>query len=227
VELPRLGAVILDLDGTLVDTVGTRIEAWLRTFAEEGIPADRAFVAALIGSDGRRLAREAGEAAGVAVDEARAERIDARSGVIYSQLNTNPRPLPGVVDFLDALDAAEIPWAIGTSSRREQVGASVAALGRTRPLLIVDGTTVQQAKPHPALLLAAARALETDPTRCWCVGDSRWDVEAAVAAGMTAIAVTAGSALSEDQLRAAGATLVIPTLAELIPSLGRGLAAQR
>lgn len=219
--------MILDLDGTLVDTVGTRIEAWLRTFAEEGIPADRDFVANLIGSDGRRLAREGGRAAGVPVDEARAERIDARSGAIYSQLNTDPRPLPGVVDFLDALDAAAIPWAIGTSSRREQVGRSVAALGRTRPIVIVDGTTVQLAKPNPALLLAAASALETAPALCWCVGDSRWDIQAALAARMPAVVVAAGSALSADQLRAAGATLVVDTMADLTPYLGQAPEARR
>ena len=73
-------AVVLDMDGTLVDTVPTRIDAWLRTFADEGIPADQAFVTALIGSDGRQLAIKVGEAAGVHVDEERSERIDARSG---------------------------------------------------------------------------------------------------------------------------------------------------
>lgn len=217
--LSRPAAVILDLDGTLVDTVQTRIEAWLRTFAEEGIPADPAFVANLIGSDGRRLAREAGRVAGMPVDEERAERIDARSGEIYSELNANPRPLPGVISFLEALDAAGIPWAIGTSSRREQVGRSVAALGWTRPITIVDGTAVPLAKPNPALLLAAASALETAPAECWCVGDSKWDIQAALAAGMPAVIVVAGSALTADQLRAAGATLVVDTMADLIAIL--------
>lgn len=212
-------AVVLDMDGTLVDTVPTRIEAWLRTFADEGIPADEAFVASLIGSDGRQLAIQVGEAAGVQVDEQRSERIDARSGAIYSELNAHPRVLPGVTAFLDALDAAKIPWTIGTSSRREQVGPSVAALRRTTPPLIVDGTTVKLAKPHPDLLLAAADLLDTDPARCWCVGDSQWDMLAAAAAGMPAIAITAGSAMSADQLRDAGASLVLPTLAKLIPYL--------
>jgi HAD superfamily hydrolase (TIGR01509 family) len=217
--LGRPGAVVLDLDGTLVDTVQARIEAWMRAFAEEGIEADRSFVAQLIGSDGRRLAREVGRAAGVTVDDERAERIDALSGSIYSRLNTNPQPLPGAIELLEALDAAGIPWAIGTSSRREQVGVSVAALRRPTPPLIVDGTTVQQAKPHPALLLAAATAMETDPAACWCVGDSTWDMQAATAAGMTAIAVMAGSAASEDQLRAAGATVIVPTLGDLVSRL--------
>jgi beta-phosphoglucomutase-like phosphatase (HAD superfamily) len=103
----------------------------LQTFVEEGIPADRGALGPLIGSDGRRLARTVCKAAGIEIDDERAERIDARAGAIYSQLATNPSPLPGAVEFLDALDAAQIPWAIGTSSRREQVGPSVAALGRS------------------------------------------------------------------------------------------------
>jgi HAD superfamily hydrolase (TIGR01509 family) len=217
--LKRPGAVVLDLDGTLVDTVETRIEAWMRAFAQEGIEADRTFVAQLIGSDGRRLAREVGEAAGVTVDDERAERIDALSGSIYSRLNTDPQPLPGATELLDALDAAGTPWAIGTSSRREQVGRSVAALQRPTPPLIIDGTTVQRAKPHPALLLAAAAAMQTDPAACWCVGDSTWDMQAATAAGMTAIAVMAGSAVTEDQLRAAGAEIVVSTLGDLASRL--------
>jgi beta-phosphoglucomutase-like phosphatase (HAD superfamily) len=65
-DLPRPAAVIFDLDGTLVDTVGARIEAWLAVFAEEGIPADRRHVSGLIGADGRRLAREVAERAAVA-----------------------------------------------------------------------------------------------------------------------------------------------------------------
>jgi len=219
-DLRRPEAVVLDLDGTLVDTVGTRITAWLRAFAEAGIPADASVVAELIGSDGRRLARKIGEAAGVSVTDADTEHIDARAGAIYSELNTDPQPLPGVIGLLDALDAAGIPWAIGTSSRRAQVGASVAALGRGGEIRIVDGSAVQHAKPHPELLLAAAAALEADPAGCWCIGDSRWDMEAAVAAGMVPIAVTAGSALGAQRLQDAGASLVVSTMDELIPLLG-------
>jgi HAD superfamily hydrolase (TIGR01509 family) len=221
-DLPRPGAVVLDLDGTLVDTVGTRIDAWLRTFEEEGIPADRSLVAELIGSDGRQLAHKVGEAAGLEIDDKGAERIDARSGAIYSEINVNPQPLPGVTAFLDALDEVQMPWAIATSSRRDQVGRSVEALGRPRPILIVDGTAVRLAKPHPDLLLAAADALDAHPASCWCVGDSTWDMLAANAAGMVAVAITAGSAVSPDQLRAAGARLVLPTMVRLIPQLGAG-----
>lgn len=207
-------AVILDLDGTLVDTVETRILAWLEVFAEEGIPAERGQVARLIGSDGRRLAREVAGEAGIELAEGRDETIDARSGRIFAARNTDPRPLPGARELLARLDAARVPWAIATSSRREQVAASVAALALPEEPLVVDGTHVANAKPAPDLLLLAARRLGADPSRCWYVGDATPDMLAAVAAGMGAIGVTSG-AVDADVLRAAGAERVVASLADL------------
>jgi HAD superfamily hydrolase (TIGR01509 family) len=210
-SLSRPVAVIFDLDGTLVDTVGTRIEAWMRTFGEEGIDANREQVARLIGSDGRYLAhRVAGN-----ISDDRAESIDARSGAIYSELNTAPRPLPGARELCAALDAAGVAWAVATSSRREQVGASVAALGLSREPRIVDGQHVERAKPEPDLLLHTAERLEVPPAECWYVGDSTWDMRAADAAGMLAIGVTAGAAVSADELRDAGARVVVAELTVL------------
>ena len=198
---------MFDLDGTLVDTVETRIKAWLATFAEVGVPAEREHVARLIGADGKRLAREVAEVAGRHLDNSRAEAIDRRSGEIYDRLNTDPRPLPGVRALLTALSDSDLPWAIATSSRREQVGASVDALRLPRPPLIVDGSNVEHAKPAPDLLLVASQRLGTPARRCWYVGDSTWDMEACRAAGMIGLGVPYG-AVSAAALRRAGAAAV-------------------
>jgi HAD superfamily hydrolase (TIGR01509 family) len=211
---PRPAAVIFDLDGTLVDTVEARIAAWLAIFDEQGIPADRGHVAALIGADGRRLAREVAAAGGITLEHGRDEAIDARCGEIFAELNAHPRPLPGVDDLLERIEAAGVPWAIATSSRREQVAPSVDALGLSRPPLIVDGSHVEHAKPAPDLLLLAARELHEEPARCWYVGDATWDMLAASAAEMVPIGVTSGAA-DAAALRAAGARWVVASLAEL------------
>ncbi len=216
-SLPRPAAVILDLDGTLVDTVETRIRAWLAVFAEFDIPASRAQVAPLIGSDGRLLARRVAQDAGQPLPDGRDEEIDRRSGEIYEGLNRDPQPLPGVRELLGALDEAGVPWAIATSSRREQVGASVHALELDREPRIVDGSHVENAKPAPDLLLLAAGDLGVQPQACWYVGDSTWDMQSARAAGMVAVAVTAGAAVSADELERAGAGAVVPDLARLVP----------
>jgi HAD superfamily hydrolase (TIGR01509 family) len=213
---PPPAAVIFDLDGTLVDTVPTRIAAWAATFEEIGVPATAGQLGPLIGADGRTLAVRVAAEAGESVDDERAEIIDRRSGEIYSTMNTDPAPLPGVVEALAALDARRIAWAIGTSSRRAQVATSVDALGLEHEPTIVDGSHVERAKPAPDLLLRAAEELDVDPRRCWYVGDSTWDMEAASAAGMLPIAVTAGAAVAREELIAAGAQAVLETLDELI-----------
>jgi pyrophosphatase PpaX len=211
---PRPAAVIFDLDGTLVDTVEARIAAWLAIFDEQGIPADRGHVAALIGADGRHLAREVSAAAGITLEDGRDEAIDSRCGEIFAELNAHPRPLPGVSELLERIEAAGIRWAIATSSRREQVAPSVHALGRSHPPLIVDGSHVEHAKPAPDLLLLAAEELREEPARCWYVGDATWDMLAASAAGMVPVGVTSGAA-DAAALRAAGARWVVASLAEL------------
>jgi HAD superfamily hydrolase (TIGR01509 family) len=214
-------ALVLDLDGTLVDTVETRIRAWLAVFDEFGIPTSRAQVAPLIGIDGRRLAREVADAAGRALPGGGDEVIDKRSGEIYGSLNRDPRPLPGARDLLLWLDERQVPWAVATSSRREQLGASLAALDLPRSPMIIDGTHVENAKPAPDLLLLAARELNQEAQSCWCIGDSTWDMRAATAAGRGAVGVTAGSAVSATELQAAGAALITATLTELNAELRR------
>ena len=223
-RLPVPVALIIDLDGTLVDTVETRIRAWLRVFEEFGIPAARPQIARLIGVDGRRLAREVAEDVGRELPDGGDEEIDRRCGEIYESLNRDPQPLAGARDLLVWLDGESLPWAIATSSRREQVGKSVAALDLPREPTIVDGSHVAHAKPAPDLLLLAAGELERPPATCWCVGDSTWDMQAAVAAEMTPVGVTAGAAVSAADLTAAGAVLIADTLTELRLELRRTLA---
>jgi HAD superfamily hydrolase (TIGR01509 family) len=218
--LPRPDAVLFDLDGTLVDTVRTRIDAWLEALAAAGYPTTAEQLAPMIGLDGRRLAREVAALAGRPIDEARSEEIDKQSGEIYERMN-RPRRLPGVADVVAAIEAAGIKWAIATSSRKDQVKTSVDALGLTDEPAIIDASHVKNAKPEPDLLLYAAKELGVDPGRCWYVGDSTWDMTSAVAAGMVAIGVTAGSAVGEDALRSAGAAVVVPDL----DALARAIAA--
>lgn len=217
-ELPDPAAVVFDLDGTLVDTVEYRIRAWLETFGQVGIPASRQTLEPLIGVDGKRLAREVAALVGRSIDDARAEEIDKLCGEIYDRIN-DPRPLPGVNATVDALEARGIRWSIATSSRKEQVATSVDALGLEKEPSIVDASHVEHAKPEPDLLLRAAEELGIEPAQAWYVGDSTWDMVAAVAAGMIPIGVTAGAAVRREALEGAGAAVVVETLDEVAAAL--------
>ncbi len=161
----------------------------------------------MIGADGKKLAREVSAAADRELTADEEEQFDRRSGEIYDNLNTEPRPLPGVRALLDALTESGLPWAIATSSRREQVVTSVKALHLRKPPVIVDGTHVKHAKPAPDVLLLAAERLSIKPAECGYVGDATWDMLAARAAGMIAIGVAYGAA-SARQLTDAGAQTV-------------------
>ena len=214
-DLARPAAIVFDLDGTLVDTVGARIAGWSEVFAEEGIAATPEQIEPMIGMDGRRLAIEVARAAGMALDADRAERIDHRAGALFDEHNRHPRALPGARECVARLDAAGVTWAIATSSRAEQVTASVAALRLDHEPRIVDGSAVAHAKPAPDLLLRAAEELGVAPGDSWYVGDSTWDMRAAVAADMRAIGVVAGAVVDVGALAEAGADTVLGTLDEL------------
>jgi HAD superfamily hydrolase (TIGR01509 family) len=218
-DLPLPAAVVFDLDGTLVDTVETRIAAWLETFEGVGLPATREILVPLIGLDGRRLAREVAALAGTPIDFDRSEAIDKLSGEIYERRNSAPKPLPGVGEVVQAIEARQLKWSIATSSRKDQVATSVNALGLPHEPSIVDASHVEHAKPEPDLLLRAAEELDLEPGRCWYVGDSTWDMVAAVAAGMIPIGVTAGSVVDAIVLAGAGAATVVRTLRDVADAL--------
>jgi HAD superfamily hydrolase (TIGR01509 family) len=194
----------------------------MEVFAEVGIRAEREHVARLIGADGKRLAREVAEVAGKHIDDGRAEAIDKRSGAIYDQLNTHPRPVAGARPVLLALSDTSLKWAIATSSLPEQVRASVAALKLPHAPRIIDGGHVKHAKPAPDLLLLAADQLRIAPAACWYVGDSTWDLLAAKAAGMIRVGVPYGIASKADLLNA-GAQAVTSFRALLSDLEERGL----
>jgi HAD superfamily hydrolase (TIGR01509 family) len=206
-------AIIFDLDGTLVDTVGTRVDSWMAVFPKFGIEPDPEYLAPLMGSDGKYLARMVAERYGVELAPGDDAEIDIQAGAEFRVLNADPRVLPAVLETLEALTDRGMPWAVATSSLPDDARESVQAIGlRTMPI-ICDGADVEHAKPAPDLLLKAAGLLHVDPAETWYVGDSRWDMVAAKAAGMRAIAVRTGATTTES-LTEAGADVIYPTMAE-------------
>jgi len=150
------------------------------------------------------------------------ERIDKRAGEIYDELNTNPKTTYGSRSLLLALEKSPLKWAIATSSRAEQTVLSISALALPERPMLVDGSHVEHAKPAPDLLILAAEKLKTRPNACWYIGDSTWDMRAAIAAGMVGVGVAYGAA-SDSELLSAGAD-VVTTLGDVESDLReRGL----
>jgi len=211
-------AIIFDLDGTLVDTVGTRVDSWMAVFPRFGIDPDPAFLAPLMGSDGKLLARMVAERYEVELKPGDDAQIDILAGDEFRVLNAHPRALPAAREILEALTARGMPWAVATSSLPDDARESVESLGLTTTPLICDGADVEHAKPAPDLLIKAAALLEVEPNETWYVGDSRWDMVAAKAAGMRAIAVLTGATTAEALVEA-GAEVIYPTLAAFMTEI--------
>jgi len=219
-DLPEPAALLFDLDGTLVDTVHVRVAGWVEAFRRFGIPVDRKRLPLYMGSDGRWLARELSAAAGTELDWAASDEIDRLAGALFDERNVAPRPLPGATELLTALESGGPAHCIATASQAGQVAVSVTALRLPAPPRIVDASHVENAKPEPDLLLAAAAQLGVAPEGCWYVGDSVWDMMASVRAGTVAVGVTTG-ATSAEALLAAGAAVAVQGLPALAAELRR------
>ena len=218
--LPDPQAVLFDLDGTLVDTVRFRAEAWRRAFAAAGMAVDPAILPRYMGSDGRWLAGEVGRTIGRELDWAARDELDRAAGANFDELNASPVTLPGATELLTILEASQLILAIATASQPGQVAVSVAALRLPVPPRIIDAGHVEHAKPAPDLLLFAAEQVGVEPGLCWYVGDSAWDMMAGAAAAMPAVGVTTGATDAADLL-AAGASVVISDLPALLDELRR------
>lgn len=204
----KVQAVIFDLDGVLTDTAEGHYLSWQRVCDEEGIPFTRQMNEQLRGrrrADSLRLIL--GERQ---VDEATFNAILARKNAYYLEYLETLTPealLPGIPQLLDALDAAGIPYAVGSASRNaRRVLTQLGVLERFA--FVGDGNTVARAKPAPDLFLAIAQALDVSPAASVVVEDAQAGVEAALRGGFGVV----GMGPAE---RVGAAHVVVPDTAAL------------
>jgi HAD superfamily hydrolase (TIGR01509 family) len=218
-------ALILDLDGTLVDTVYAHVFAWQKALGEFGTPVDGWRIHRRIGMSGGLFARAVSREIGRPLTDDDVEAIQHRHGEVFRSILPDRRPLPGAVELLDALRSSNVPHGIATSGRRPEIDRSLEVLQAPSDMVVVDRGHVLRAKPEPDLFLTAAERLGVAPVDAYVVGDAVWDLLAARRAGMLGVGVLTGG-YGEDELRAAGAFRVYRDAAELLESmdeLGIGL----
>lgn len=190
-------AVMLDLDGTLIDTLGDFVAALNAMLEERGLaPVSPSRVAPFIGKGGEHLVRSVLAACGVAPGQVDALLPDALSSYRQHYDEVNGRyseVFPGVARGLAGLRESGLKLACVTNKPT----AASAALLRVKGLAgffdaIVGGDQFARLKPDPLPLLATCRALGATPGRTLMVGDSANDALAARAAGCRVVLVTYG-----------------------------------
>jgi N-acetyl-D-muramate 6-phosphate phosphatase len=183
VVLRDIRAVLLDLDGTLLDTAPDMVSALNRLRAEQGgEPLPFAQVRQLVSHGALALVRFAfPDAAGPVLEDLRARFLE----IYATNLAVATVAYEGVPAALARLESAGIAWGVVTNKAARLAEPLLEKLGlRSRAGVVVSGDTLAERKPHPAPLLHAARSLGVAPGQCIYIGDAEGDVLAARAAGM-------------------------------------------
>jgi HAD superfamily hydrolase (TIGR01549 family) len=204
-------AVLLDLDGTLVDANYQHALAWFRAFRGRGVVVPIWRIHRHIGMGGDQLV------AAVAGDEVERRFGDALREAEHDEflrMRDECEPLEGAHELLDVLHERAASVVLASSASQDDVEHFLDVLDARD---LVDAWTtsddVERTKPHPDIVHAALdKARSSD--RAVMIGDSRWDVEAAARAGLETICVLTGG-WSKQELAVSGASSVFESLVEL------------
>ncbi|MFE4667691.1 HAD family hydrolase [Streptomyces sp. NPDC056716] len=182
-----LQAVLLDMDGTLVDTEGFWWEVEVEIFAALGHALDDSWRHVVVGGPMTRSAGFLIEATGA--DIALADLTGLLNQGFEDRIDRALPLMPGATRLLAELAAQRIPTALVSASHRRIIDRVLTSLGPHHFALTVAGDEVARTKPHPDPYLLAASGLGVDPARCAVVEDTATGVAAAEAAGCHVVAV--------------------------------------
>jgi HAD superfamily hydrolase (TIGR01509 family) len=192
VTAPRpLRGVLLDVDGTLIDSNDAHASSWTDTFREFGydIPFDR--VRPLIGTGGDKLLPQL---TGLDHESDRATLLTARRTEIFNTMYLpHLRAFPGAHELLARLKQDDLALVIATSANKRQLDELLEQAGLEE---LVDRKTsssdADRSKPDPDIIQAALERGKLRPDEALMIGDTPYDIEAAMHAGVETVALRCG-----------------------------------
>lgn len=211
-----LQAVLLDMDGTLVDTEGFWWDVEVEVFAGLGHALDDSWRHVVVGGPMTRSAGFLIEATGAAITLA--ELTILLNAGFEDRIGRALPLMPGAARLLAELSEYEIPTALVSASHRRIIDRVLTALGPQHFALTVAGDEVARTKPYPDPYLLAAAGLGVDPARCAVVEDTATGVAAAEAAGCQVVAVPSVAPIAPAARRT-----VVTSLEEVDLAFLRGL----
>lgn len=217
-DAPSPDTVVLDIDGTLLDSVFHHTVAWVRAFAAHGLTVPAHRIHRLIGMGGDRLVPAAvGEDTERTLGDAVRESWERE----FDTMLEEPALLPGARDLLDALAERGLRVVLASSAIPRHAQRALELLDAERRAdASATADDAEESKPDPELLETVMERVDAE--RSVLVGDSVWDVEAGLRAGIPTLAVRSGG-YGEAELREAGAVGVYADPAELVEHLDEAL----
>src|SRR5665647_3408464 len=207
-------AVLFDLDGTLIDSIGLLLKCVRHTFeGRTPAPTDAEWVAG-IGTPLRR------QLAAYASNEQEIEELTSRYRTFQRQEHDSfTSAFPGVVETLLELERRGNPMGVVTSKSNEMMNRGLAWVGidkLMRTTIGMESSTIH--KPEAAPVLLALEELGYSPDEAVFVGDSPHDILSGNAAGVVSIAALWGP-FSKDQLEPARPDVYLERIEDLLPVL--------
>ena len=203
--------VLLDADGTLVDSNYHHTLAWARAFAAVDVTVPLARIHRHNGMGGDRLVEAV---AGRDVEQLLGDQIRDRESEEYRRLIGEVEPTAGAHELLDALHRLGHRLCLASSGKSQEIEHYLDLLDAQGLFdSVVCSADVRTTKPHPELVEVARDRLSDADTYVF-VGDSTWDCKAAAQAGVPTIALLTGG-FGRDELAEAGAACILADPLEL------------
>lgn len=189
--MSRIRAVLLDIDGTLVDSNDAHARAWQQALARHGQQVPFEQLRALIGKGGDKLLAETvgidkHTPAGNAIDQQRAQ-------LFLREHLPRLRPLPGARELILKLRSEGLRLVVATSAKSPEMNALLELCGvRSYIDAHTSSDDAQHSKPDPDIVQVALDKAAVPASAALMLGDTPYDVEAAARAGVSTVALRSG-----------------------------------
>ena len=197
VERAPVEAVLLDVDGTLVDSNDAHAQAWSDALREAGFDIGSETVLPLVGMGSDKLLPKL---TGIDAESEEGKALIARRTEIFAKVYLPTiRPFPQARELLERLRADGLKLVVATSASDDELRGLLRTLGAE--WLLDDATSSSDAdrsKPDPDIVRAAVDKAGVGLASCVMIGDTPYDVAAATRAGVRIIGLRCGGRGDED-----------------------------
>jgi HAD superfamily hydrolase (TIGR01509 family) len=189
--LTHIHGIILDVDGTLVESNDAQAQSWVEAMAEHGYSVPYEKVRRLIGKGGDKVLPET---IGVEKDSDEGKQISDRRGEIYKQrFLPTLKPTPGARALLEEMRRRGLKLSVASSAPPDELKASLQIVGASD---LVEETSsskdAKESKPAPNIVEATLKKMGYPADEVVMLGDTPYDIEAAQKISINTIAVRCG-----------------------------------
>jgi HAD superfamily hydrolase (TIGR01509 family) len=207
-----LRGVIFDIDGTLIASNEAHARSWVETLSEAGYDVPFDVVWPMVGMGGDKLLPSA---TGIAIDSGPGKKLSERRWEIFqSKFLPSLRPTPGARQLVERIKDDGLMTVVATSAKGSELDALLDVAG-VRELM--DATTsssdADESKPDPDIVQAAVRKSGFEPDELIMLGDTPYDVQAAIGAHVNLVGVLCGGWTKEEL---SGATAIYDDPADIL-----------